>query len=114
MLKKKPKKSLETLIGNLARSTKEGFIASDKKLEDLARSTKEGFDSIDRRFDVVEKNFEIQTKLFIEKFHLVDEDIKYLKRAVSPLMNVLGNQDRTILKLEDRISRVERKVGLVK
>ena len=108
MLKKKPKKSLEALIENLARSTKGGFDSMGQKFHTIDQK----FHTIDQRFNVVDKNFEMQTKLFIEKFNLIDADIKDLKRAISPLMNVLGNQDRTILKLEDRISRVERKVGL--
>ncbi|HEY4505973.1 MAG TPA: hypothetical protein VJJ24_00765 [Candidatus Paceibacterota bacterium] len=110
MVKKKPKKSLETLIEDLARLTKQGFINSDKKLEDLARSTKEGFDLIDRNFRAVDKNF----KIIVDQVELMASDIKDLKRSVNPIVTILGNQDREIRDLDSRLSRVERKVGISK
>lgn len=86
----KKKESIETLI------------------ENHARATKDGFDNIDKKFDGVNRQF----VTMFEGMRLMQDDINDIKRTTGPIVQMLGRQDIGIRKLEERVIRLERKAGI--
>jgi len=65
-------------------------------IEDLARMTKKGFDAVDKRFDAVDKRFDAVDK----RLDAIDERLDHIEQFL------LEDHRRRITKLEDQVKEL--------
>ncbi|HEY4506070.1 MAG TPA: hypothetical protein VJJ24_01300 [Candidatus Paceibacterota bacterium] len=111
------KENIEILLKSHIRKSDTEFRNVHKIIEELARSTKDGFDTVNKQFGDVNAQFDGVNKQFqtmFEGMRLMQDDIKDIKRATGPIVQMLGQHDMGMQKLDERVRRLERKAGIAK
>ena len=74
-------------------------------LEALARMTKEGFDAVDKKSDE-------RFKVTVDEFDRIRSDIRDIKTTLGPLVRVVAQHDNEMNEMRFRLLQLERKVGI--
>ncbi len=87
-------------------------IPKKMELEDLARMMADGFTELkgemDERFSQIDKKFE----LVFDDSRLIKADIHDIKNTLGPLVLMMGMNDTEIKKVNLRLTRLEKFVGI--
>lgn len=99
-------------LEKLAQMVQRGFVetATKKELHALQEEMDQHFQAVDRRFDEIDIRFQaVDNK--IDALHF---EIKEIKSILPPLFKAMSQFDTEVVSLRQRMSRVEKKVGLSK
>ena len=77
-------------------------------MNDLARMMASGFADMGKRFEEVDKKFEV----VFEGMSLMRDDIHDIKTTLGPLVRTIALQDNEMKKMNLRIIRLEKFVGV--
>ncbi len=80
-------------------------------IEQLARMVKRGFDDITIRMATKEELHDLR-KDMIEGFDRVNADVRDIKIALGPMVRFVAEHDVKLQHLQNRVDRLERKVGI--
>jgi len=111
-MKKQTGKNGKMTLEKLARMVQKGFeeTATKKEFQALREEIDQRFQDMDRRFDEIDIHFQgVDNK--INALHF---EIKEIKSILPPLFKAMSQFDVEVVSLRQRVSRIEKKVGLAK
>ncbi len=99
-------------LEKLARMIQIGFeeTAGKKELQALREEMDERFHGMDKRFDEIDAHFQDVDN----KINALHFEIKEIKSILPPLFKAMSQFDVEVVSLRQRMSRIEKKVGLSK
>ncbi len=104
----KTNKLVETLALSMAR----GFEQVDKRFEQVDKR----FEQVDKRFEQMEKKIERIGRVLVvitDDIRLIKDDIFDINTKLKPISSILGTHARTLDDFDIRLTKVEKKVGIV-
>jgi len=83
-------------------------------LENLAEMVQLGFSQTATKQELNDfrKDMHDFRKDTLERFELIEADLRDVKNALGPLVRIVGNLKHEVRVLHSRLNRVERKVGI--
>ncbi len=126
-MKKQMAKNGKMTLDKLAGMTQRGFAEMNhrfEKIDEHFEKIDERFEKIDERFETVDQRFKGIDSRFDEidaRFQNMDNkidalhfELKEIKSILPPIFKTMSQFDVEVINLRQRMSRVEKKVGITK